>query len=119
MEALENARLFWMIVERTLVELYHLDPQVARELVVVRRGPMTPGSIARNLAYHSQPLHIAYNLARDSEPIGKQALERYDQIVAGVTRGRMAEVPGQPSTLARENGTVEATESQLVVAGSH
>ena len=80
MDWVENALLFWKIVGETLVRVYGFEPEAADESVLAVRGTMTPRGIARNLTYHSQPLHVAANIAGVIK-IKDSQLRAYKQIL--------------------------------------
>lgn len=86
MSEVQNARLFWEIVAQTLVRFYGFEESVARAKASKYMGSMTPTAVARNLVYHSQPLHIAAKIASVLEPINEGQLALYDKLVQRLTR---------------------------------
>jgi len=88
MDSVENAKLFWRIVEHSLVDLYGWQPSAARDKVLRLRGRMTKAAIAQDLSYHSQPLHVASDIAQVVKPISDAMLAKYEELVKRVTGER-------------------------------
>jgi hypothetical protein len=68
----ENLTQFWMVVKDCLIELYGMPDEAAAKAVrsLWSRKPNGRRVIpsARNLIYHSEPIHIASDLAGDEIP---------------------------------------------------
>jgi hypothetical protein len=89
MDAVEEALLFWNIVEESLVELHGWDRNAAHERVLRLRGRMTKAAIAQDVTYHSQPFHVASDIAHGrAVPVTNAMVRRYLAVAKRVTEQR-------------------------------
>ena len=76
---------FWAIVQACLVDIFKISPARADQEIVRLNKPSARLSSGQrqksDLIYHSQPIHVASNIAIDDEPMPAGAWERYDEIL--------------------------------------
>lgn len=76
-----KAKLFWKIVAATLEEVFQWPRSRVNSEIARVQGPLTSTGIERNLIYHSQPLHVAADMAGGLEPIGEAELQHYAAVL--------------------------------------
>jgi hypothetical protein len=119
MDTVSNALLFWRLVEVSLVELYLWEPVAAHEKVLHLRGRMTKAAIAQDVTYHSQPLHVAGDIAHDFEPMSDSLWSAYQQLEKRVTAEWLRNSPAEQAAF--QEAPLEASKSddhtRLIGAG--
>lgn len=85
MDIVANAQMFWQIVELSLVQFYGWESAAAHSRVLNLRGKMTKAAIAQDVTYHSEPLNVAGDIARNLEPVSDTVWNDYQDLVRRVT----------------------------------
>ncbi len=81
----QSATKFWLIVQACLVEIYGMSTEAAckevRRLSSRRTKHIRTAYSTKDVTYHSQPIHVASDIALGDSPMSDDVWRRYQDLL--------------------------------------